>query len=187
MVKGGKKFSPFLYIYTMAKKIKYLMIHCTATEEGKDYTGQDIERWHTSPKSKGGRGWRQVGYSDLIWRDGNNENLVPYNKDQIVDVREITNGAKDYNGIARHICYVGGLDKNGKPKDTRTPEQLETLKQHVEAAILWHPDIKIIGHNQVSSKDCPSFNVPEWLESIGIPSKYIIHGKIKSPISRQGF
>ena len=163
----------------MGQKQKYLMIHCTATQEGKDYTGQDVIRWHTSPVPKGGRGWKQVGYSELIWRNGLSENLVPHNDDEIIDVREITNGASGYNGIARHICYVGGVDKNGKAKDTRTEEQKKTLEQHVRTAIYHNPDLLVIGHNQVASKACPSFNVARWLEEIGIPSKHIIHGNIK--------
>jgi hypothetical protein len=157
---------------------KYLMIHCTATIEGIDYTGQDVRRWHKSPKPKG-RGWKQVGYSDLIWRDGNIENLVPYNIDTIIDVREITNGAKGYNGVARHVCYVGGVDANGKPKDTRTVAQIASLEQYVKVAIHHNPELKIIGHNQVANKACPSFNVAKWLEQIGIDKKHIVKGKIK--------
>jgi hypothetical protein len=48
------------------KKLTYLVIHCTATPEGRDVTKEDIIRWHTAPKSKGGRGWSIVGYSRMI-------------------------------------------------------------------------------------------------------------------------
>ena len=30
------------------------------------------------------------------------------------------------------------------------------------------PGVRIVGHNQLAAKACPSFDVPEWLESIGI-------------------
>ena len=47
-------------------KLKYLVIHCTATPEGREVSGAEIRAWHTNPVSKGGRGWKQVGYTDLF-------------------------------------------------------------------------------------------------------------------------
>ena len=38
-------------------RLRYLVIHCTATPAGMDVTADMIRRWHTSPVSKGGRGW----------------------------------------------------------------------------------------------------------------------------------
>ena len=61
--------------------LKMLVIHCTATREGREVTSGEIRRWHTAPVSKGGRGWKQVGYADMIHLDGRVENLVPYNED----------------------------------------------------------------------------------------------------------
>src|SRR5258708_10699588 len=69
-----------------------------------------------------GRGWSKVGYSDLILLDGTLINLTPYNENDEVEPWEITNGQPGTNSIARHVVYVGGLDKSGKEsKDTRTP------------------------------------------------------------------
>ena len=47
-------------------RMKYLVLHCTATPEGREVTGADIRLWHTTPVANGGRGWKQVGYTDLI-------------------------------------------------------------------------------------------------------------------------
>ncbi|MFR6683342.1 MAG: lysozyme, partial [Phocaeicola massiliensis] len=47
-------------------KLKYLVIHCTATAESREVSSADIRRWHTAPVSEGGRGWKQVGYTDLF-------------------------------------------------------------------------------------------------------------------------
>ena len=44
----------------MKKALQYLVIHCTATPEGREVSAADIRRWHTSPPSEGGRGWKQV-------------------------------------------------------------------------------------------------------------------------------
>ena len=80
----------------MSKPMKYLVIHCTATPEGREVSAADIRHWHTDPVSKGGRGWKQVGYTDLIHLDGSVERLVENNEDANVDDWEVTNGAAGY-------------------------------------------------------------------------------------------
>lgn len=151
----------------MKKALKYLVIHCTATPEGRDVTAADI-RMHTAPKTAGGRGWKQVGYTDLFRLDGTVERLVDNNEDNYVDPWEITNGATGYNSVSRHIVYAGGCDRGMKPKDTRTAAQKRAMAKYVLDFHARHPDVKIIGHNEVAAKACPSFDVQKWLESIGI-------------------
>jgi hypothetical protein len=149
--------------------LKYLVIHCTATREGREVSAAEIRRWHTSPTSAGGRGWKQVGYTDLIHLDGKVERLVGNNEDANVDPWEITNGAKGYNSVSRHIVYAGGCAKDGKtPKDTRTPAQHKALVEYVKDFHRRFPGVRIIGHNEVAAKACPSFDVQKWLKSIGI-------------------
>lgn len=164
------------------QKLKYLVIHCTATPEGRDVSAADIRRMHTSPKPQG-RGWRQVGYTDLFRLDGTRERLVKNNEDAYVDGWEVTNGAAGFNSVSRHIVYAGGVAKDGKtPQDTRTPAQRNAMAEYVQDFHRRHPDVKIIGHRDLSpdrngngkvepnewTKACPSFEVSEWLESIGI-------------------
>lgn len=153
----------------MAKRLKYLVIHCTATPEGREVSAADIKRWHTSAPPAG-RGWKQVGYTDLFHLDGTVERLVKNNEDAQVDPWEITNGAAGYNSISRHIVYAGGVDADNikKAKDTRTPEQREAMKRYVLDFHRKHPTVKIVGHYQLANKACPSFDVSAWLESIGI-------------------
>lgn len=154
----------------MAKKLKYLVIHCTATPAGREVSADDIRRWHTSPVSQGGRGWKQVGYTDLFHLDGSVERLVDNNEDMNVDPWEVTNGAAGYNSVSRHIVYAGGVDANdvSKAVDTRTSAQKEALKRYVLDFHRRFPGVRIVGHNQLAAKACPSFDVPGWLESIGI-------------------
>ena len=150
-------------------KLERLVIHCTATPQGREVTSGDIRRWHTGPVSQGGRGWRQVGYTDMIHLDGALERLVDNNEDAQVDPWEVTNGAKGYNTTSRHVVYVGGLAKDGKtPRDTRTPAQLRTMERYVMDFHRRFPDARIVGHNELAAKACPSFDVQEWLRSIGI-------------------
>lgn len=131
-------------------------------------TPDDIRSWHLSDPPKG-RGWKTVGYSDMILLDGTLINLVPYNEDENIDKWEITNGVAGINSISRHVVYVGGTDKQLKAKDTRTIEQEDTLRSYVLNTIRLHPEILIAGHNQFAKKDCPSFNVPAWCTVIGVP------------------
>lgn len=150
-------------------RLEFLVIHCTATPPGREVTAEDIRRWHTAPVSKGGRGWKQVGYTDIIHLDGSVERLVDNNEDNNVDPWEVTNGAKGYNSISRHIVYVGGVAKDGKtPKDTRTDQQKEALKAYVLDFHRRHPSVRIVGHNALAAKDCPSFDVPAFLKQIGV-------------------
>lgn len=153
----------------MANRLKYLVLHCTATPEGREVTGADIRRMHLSPVSQGGRGWKQVGYTDIIHLDGTVERLAGNNEDANVDPWEITNGAKGYNSVSRHVVYAGGMTKDmSKPKDTRTPAQLRAMENYVKDFHKRFPSVRIIGHNEVAAKACPSFDVRKWLKSIGI-------------------
>lgn len=149
-------------------KLKYLVIHCTATAEGREVSSKEIRHWHTDPVTKGGRGWQQVGYTDMIHLDGRVERLVNNNEDAQVDPWEVTNGAKGYNTVSRHVVYVGGCDKQMKAKDTRTAAQRAALKAYVVDFHNRFPNVKIIGHSEVAAKACPSFDVKNWLNEIGI-------------------
>lgn len=155
-------------------KIKFLILHCTATPEGREVSKEDIVKWHTSPVSKGGRGWSKCGYSDLIQLNGSLVNITPYNSDDDIEAWELTNGAVGTNQFSRHIVYSGGCTKDGKKaKDTRTSEQKLAMANYVKQVVNAYPNILIAGHNQFAAKACPSFDVVEWCKSIGIPSKNI--------------
>ena len=154
----------------MKKELQYLVIHCTATPAGREVTSVDIRAWHTAPTSAGGRGWKQVGYTDLFHLDGTVERLVENNEDGWVDNWEITNGAASYNGVSRHIVYAGGCDRNMRPQDTRTPAQRAALAAYVREFHRRHPNVRIVGHRDLPNvhKACPSFDVAAWLKEIGI-------------------
>jgi hypothetical protein len=161
----------------MASKLKYLVIHCTATPEGREVTEADIRRWHLSPVSAGGRGWKQVGYSNLFQLTGKNITLVDNNGDNWVDSGEITNGVAGINHCSRHIVYAGGCSLTMEAKDTRTASQQRAMAEFVARFVTAHPDILIAGHNQFAAKACPSFSVPEWLRGLGVPEKNLYKGQ----------
>lgn len=153
----------------MAKLLR-LVIHCTATPEGREVSSAEIRAWHTNPVSKGGRGWKQVGYTDMFHLDGRVERLVANNEDSMVDSWEVTNGAAGFNSTSRHIVYVGGCDKNMRAKDTRTKGQQSAMAKYVREFHAKFPDVEICGHRDLPGvkKTCPSFDVKQWLKGIGI-------------------
>ena len=94
----------------------------------------------------GGRGWRQVGYTDLIHLDGTVERLVDNNEDANVDPWEITNGAAGYNSVSRHVAYAYGCALDGKtPADTRTVMQRSAMERYVRD---FHPTLPIGPHRR---------------------------------------
>lgn len=155
-------------------KLKFLIIHCTATQEGREISREWIEKVHLVK-----RGWSQVGYSELIHLDGTIETLVEYNDDDNLDRWEITNGVGGgYNQISRHIVYSGGVTAkriNGKykAKDTRTEAQKKAMEMYIKSHLTIHPNLLVAGHNQLSRKSCPSFCTVEYLRSINVQEKNI--------------
>ena len=155
----------------MKKSLKYLVIHCTATPEGREVTSADIRHWHCDPVRQGGRGWKQVGYTDMIHLNGGVERLVGNNEDAWVDPWEVTNGAAGYNQVSRHIVYVGGKSKDGRTnKDTRTQAQKEAMAKYVRNFHRKHPKVAIVGHRDLpgARKGCPCFDVKKWLQEIRV-------------------
>ena len=161
----------------MPRKREYLVIHCTTTQEGNPVTPEMVNAWHTLPPPRG-RGWSKVGYSKLILLSGLVHSFVYENDDEFVDAFEVTNGAKGMNSKAMHICYVGGVDKNLEPKDTRTDEQKSVMKRVVLELLAKWPHLKVAGHYHFANKACPSFDVEKWCETIGVPEKNI-YRKVK--------
>lgn len=122
-------------------------------------------------KTLKGRGWRRVGYSDVMLRDGSIVNLTPYDLDEMWTAAELTNGAVGWNARTRHICMFGGMGADGKtPEANFTAAQWEALRCYVINALAHQPWLKLIGHNQVDAhKACPTFSVPQWAARVVPP------------------
>jgi len=131
----------------MSRIINRIVLHCAATRECQDVKTETIRQWHLD------KGWSDIGYHYVIELDG----TYGIGRD------ESTTGAhvRGINSNSIGVCYVGGVDKEMNPKDTRTPEQLESLEILVKHLLLKYPDAELCGHNEFSSKACPSFNVKE--------------------------
>ena len=154
-------------------RLQYLMIHCTATPEGRDVSAQSVKSMHMDKPPKG-HGWDRVGYASLLLLDGTEHRFTTFDEDQIVSNHELTYGAGEMNAVSCHICYVGGMDKPYKnAKDTRTDAQKKGLEKFVKDFLQVHPQVKVCGHYDFCRKACPSFDVQKWCEEIGIPETNI--------------
>lgn len=128
------------------RKIDKIIIHCTATPEGRDCTVADISRWHRE------RGFSEIGYHYVIYRDGS----IHAGR----DVSKAGAHCKGQNARSIGVCYVGGMDAAGKQaKDTRTPEQKAALRGLVAKLKAEYPGAAVHGHNEFAAKACPCFNV----------------------------
>ena len=135
------------------KEINKVIVHCTATPEGRHTTVEDVRRWHLD------RGWSDIGYHFLVYLDGT------VHEGRSLDVQGAHCRGQNKNSIG--IAYVGGLDKvNFKPKDTRTEEQKEALVDMLEFFKIAHPEVVIYGHRDFASKACPSFDAKTEYKNI---------------------
>jgi len=125
------------------RKINYIIIHCSATKEGEVFHASDIDRWHKE------RGWNKIGYHYVICLDG----TIEKGRDE----NEVGAHCKGMNQNSIGICYIGGLDKNGKPKDTRTDKQKAALWTLLKQLKEKYPNIEVYGHNDFAHKACPCF------------------------------
>lgn len=127
------------------RQIDKLIIHCSATAEGKDFTVADITRWHKQ------RGFDTIGYHYVIYRDGSIH--------EGRDVNRVGAHCSGYNAKSIGICYIGGLASDNKtPKDTRTDKQKAALWTLLRELVCLYPDAEIYGHRDFSAKACPSFD-----------------------------
>jgi len=129
------------------RKIERIIIHCTATPQGRDVTVREIDQWHRE------RGMSKIGYHYVI---GLNGTIYPGRKPH-----EQGAHCTGYNATSIGICYIGGIDNNGIPCDTRTAEQKQSIKTLVASLSAMYTKATVHGHNEFSDKMCPCFNVAE--------------------------
>ena len=127
------------------RNINYIAIHCTATQP--EASIASIQNYW-----KNNLGWKNPGYHYIIDHFGNVVNLLP--------IELVSNGVQGYNSQTINISYVGGIDKSGKPKDTRTEAQKQSILKLLKELRVKFPKAKIQGHRDFPNvkKACPSFD-----------------------------
>ena len=131
------------------RTITKIIVHCSATPEGKDFTVDDIRSWHKQ------KGWSDIGYHYVVYRDGS----VHVGR----DVNRQGAHCADNNGNVGSIgvCYIGGCARDGKTaKDTRTDAQKTALLNLLTDLKKLYPQAVILGHRDLDKhgKMCPSFD-----------------------------
>lgn len=140
------------------RSIKFLVVHYTASHQT-----ATVEQIKACWKAKG---WKNPGYHILISPDGT--------KNRLLEDEKPSNGAYNFNQVSLHVCTIGGIDKNGKSIDNRTPEQKKAI---IEVLTEWkkkHPDAEILGHRDFYRKykdvknntACPGFDAIEEYKNI---------------------
>lgn len=135
------------------RNIKELIVHCSATPEGKDYSVDTIRQWHLQ------RGFSDIGYHYVVYRDGS----IHIGRDESIIGAHCTG----HNTNSIGICYIGGCASDGKtPKDTRTTEQKQSLVKLLKELKTKYPQASIHSHKDFTNKACPSFDATKEYSSI---------------------
>ena len=135
------------------RNIKYIAVHCTATAQSA--TVENIQNYWREHL-----GWTMPGYHFIIKADGALVNLLP--------IDNVSNGVKGFNSETINVCYIGGIDRKGTPKDTRTAQQKETLLNVLKVLKKKFPTAIIQGHRDFPNvkKACPSFNAKNEYKNV---------------------
>jgi N-acetylmuramoyl-L-alanine amidase len=136
-------------------RITEIIVHRSATPEGKDYTVLDIRKWHKQ------QGWSDIGYHYVVYRNGH----IEAGRD--VDI--IGAHCEGHNAHSIGVCYIGGCARDGRtPKDTRTLAQKAALISVLTELRQMYPQAKIYGHRDFDKhgKKCPSFDAKEEYKKI---------------------
>ena len=138
---------------TSSRSINEIIVHCSATREGRDYTVADITKWHKQ------RGFNDIGYHYVIYRDGSLHNGR--------DVNLVGAHCTNHNAHSIGVCYIGGCKTDGtSPKDTRTDAQKDTLLSLLKDLRKKYPFAKIHSHRDFANKACPSFDATNEYKNI---------------------
>lgn len=133
------------------RQIQRIIIHCSATPEGRDVSVATIRKWHLA------QGYNDIGYHYVVELDGK---IKPGRKEDVVGAH-----TKGYNSTSIGVCYVGGLALDCKtPKDTRTEPQKAALVQLVGELRQRYPQATVHGHKEFAAKACPCFDVRDLIK-----------------------
>ena len=129
------------------RTIDSIIIHCSATKAGRNFTEKDIDTWHRT------RGFSGIGYHWVVLLDG----TLRKGRDESQTGAHCTQQRMNSRSIG--ICYIGGLDNNGRPADTRTAAQRHTLNSIIhDIRSRRGSNLKVYGHRDFAPKACPCFD-----------------------------
>lgn len=154
--------------YRPPNTIDTIIIHCSATPNGRGDTIEDIDRWH---HERGFKRHANARLGESVWeshpyimkqphlRSVGYHLVIHANGDQAVGRNLTESGAhaKENNGTSIGICMIG--------TDKFSLDQWHALKSAVQGFQTLFQELTIIGHRNINShKTCPGFDVAEWLD-----------------------
>ena len=137
-------------LFTPRKRTDFIVVHTTATPEGRDLDVKAIDRMHRD------RGFTGIGYHFIIKLDG----TVQLGRPQEMVGAHV----EGHNSNSVALSYIGGVTAEGKAKDTRTPAQVVAMTDLIRDLMKEYPNATVLGHRDFPKvrKDCPCFDVRTW-------------------------
>lgn len=147
------------------RKIDLIVVHCSATREDRDFTEHDLDLCHRR------RGFNGAGYHFYIRKNGDIRTTRP--------LERVGAHAKGHNAHSIGVCYEGGLDTEGRPKNTLTSWQRHSLRVLIATLLRDYPGSRVCGHRDLSPdrngngeiepeewmKACPCLDVRKFLNT----------------------
>ena len=134
---------------TIKRQIVNIVVHCSASPQGRGDDASDIHRWHRE------KGWDGIGYHYVILEDGMGQVGRP--------LYWVGAHVANYNDTSIGICLIGeGGDA--------TEAQLGMLESLITGLLVDYPDANPMGHcdlDPVHKAHCPGFNVADWYANCG--------------------
>lgn len=126
------------------RSINLIVLHCSATPEGRDVSASEIREWHMRD-----RGFTDIGYHFVVRLDGTVEAGRPLDRP----------GAhcRKHNLRSIGVCYIGGADKNLRSKDTRTPAQKAAIEFLTNRLLAAFPEATVKKHRELAATACPGY------------------------------
>lgn len=134
------------------RKLDSIIVHCSFTRPDQDVGVKEIRGWHVNDNK-----WSDIGYHYVIKRDGS----VEIGR----DIRKAGAHARGHNSRSIGICLVGGMASSGEAVANYTDDQYDSLHFTISALQQSLGPLRVMGHNEVSNKPCPCFDVPRWFNS----------------------
>lgn len=135
------------------RQINEIILHCSATPNGRPTTVEEIDRWHQArgfhrSAPVGNLRLQSIGYHYVIYVDGS----VHEGR----HISEIGAHAAGHNSHSIGICLIG--------TDKFTPAQWAALSQLTTDLCWKFPRTLIVGHRDLPDvhKECPGFDVAAW-------------------------
>jgi len=152
----------------MRRRTDYIVVHCSATPPSSDIGADEIDEWHRNRKPTP---FKMIGYHAVIRRDGQIEFGRHF------DEAGAHVQGQNYRSVG--VCMVGGIDEQGDAEDNFNDEQFDSLTTVIAMLQRAYPDAEVVGHRDLSPdvngdgvvtsdewvKECPSFDVAEWMKS----------------------